>query len=103
MKIEFYLKKPIDKRKMYDALTDEQRHQPKMPVVTGVHFCCQDMADNFMQLPCFLHESDGQWELWFHPSQNEHADFFMRYCPFCGNKIQAVETNAAIPSPAFDS
>ena len=84
MKIEFVLR---HKTKEYG----EPNPNP-LCVIHRVTFCCEDMADNFMQTRCFLNPSESSdWELWFNPSNNQDGEFFMRYCPFCGEKIQAEE------------
>ena len=69
---------------------DEKKLSKKgFPRVHRVTFCCEELADNVMQVPCFL--STDEAELWFNPSNDDHGQFYMRFCPFCGEKIRAIE------------
>ena len=90
MKIEFSRKEPPMKARGKDEI------RKGLPVIRRIIFCCEEMGDEVTQRACWL-PTDENNEIWFNHSLVEgEMDYYVRFCPFCGEKVQTVDVSMGI-------
>lgn len=72
------------------------KSQKGLPVIHRITFCCEEMADEVTQKCCYL-PTDTDDEIWFnHLSSEGDCDYYIRFCPFCGVRVETVEITAEV-------
>lgn len=72
------------------------KSQKGLPVIHRITFCCEEMVDKIIQKYCYL-PTDTVNKIWFSYLLFEFGcDNYVRFCPFCGEKVEKVEITAEV-------